>query len=126
MRRPGSSWGFGALLKGLTSVVVSKVERTLFVHSPHQQFLSDPQPQVTSPTLYPLGHDCPVYIHNTKLAMAYDCPEPTALKGNVLVKLLSPSQRSAAHSSLWWAPLFLLPSSANSKKKKKTEQDKYY
>ncbi len=25
LRRPGSSWGFGALLKGLTSVVVSKV-----------------------------------------------------------------------------------------------------
>ncbi len=32
--QPTSSWGFGALLKGLTSV--------------------------SSPTLYPLGHDCPV------------------------------------------------------------------
>ncbi len=30
----GSSWGFGALLKGLTSVVVLKVERTLVIHSP--------------------------------------------------------------------------------------------
>ncbi len=29
----GSSWGFGALLKGLTSVVVLKVERTLVIHS---------------------------------------------------------------------------------------------
>ncbi len=26
LRRPGISWGFGALLKGLTSVVVLKVE----------------------------------------------------------------------------------------------------
>ncbi len=35
---PGSSWGFGALLKG-TSVVVLKVERALYIHSPHLQFL---------------------------------------------------------------------------------------
>ncbi len=40
LRRPGSSWGFGALLKG-TSVVVLKVERALYIHSPHLQFLSD-------------------------------------------------------------------------------------
>ncbi len=46
--RPGSSWGFGALLKGLTSVVVSKVERTLVVHSPHQQFLPDPRFEPTT------------------------------------------------------------------------------
>ncbi len=37
-RRPGSSWGFGALLKG-TLVVVLKVERVLYIHSPHRQFL---------------------------------------------------------------------------------------
>ncbi len=35
---PGSSWGFGALLKG-TSVVVLKVERALDIHSPHLQSL---------------------------------------------------------------------------------------
>ncbi len=29
LRRLGSSWGFGALLKGLTSVVVLTVERDL-------------------------------------------------------------------------------------------------
>ncbi len=46
---PGSSWGFGALLKGLTSVMDNS--------SRSQD--SNPQPQVTSPTLYPLGHDCP-------------------------------------------------------------------
>ncbi len=40
LRRPGSSWGFGALLKG-TSVVVLKVERALDIHSPHLQFLPD-------------------------------------------------------------------------------------
>ncbi len=28
LRRPRSSWGFGALLKGLTSVVVLKVEKS--------------------------------------------------------------------------------------------------
>ncbi len=38
LRRPGSSWGFGALLKG-TSVVVLRVERALYIHSPHLQFL---------------------------------------------------------------------------------------
>ncbi len=62
LRRPGSSWGFCALLKGLTSVVVLKVKRALHIHSPHLQFLpardSNPQPRFTSPTLYPLGHDC--------------------------------------------------------------------
>ncbi len=40
LRRPGSSWGFGALLKG-TSVVVLRVERALYIHSPHLQFLPD-------------------------------------------------------------------------------------
>ncbi len=38
---PGSSWGFGALLKGLTSVVVLRVERVLVIHSPHLQSLPD-------------------------------------------------------------------------------------
>ncbi len=38
LRRPGSSWGFGALLKG-TSVMVLRVERALYIHSPHLQFL---------------------------------------------------------------------------------------
>ncbi len=40
LRRPGSSWGFGGwvLLKG-TSVVVSRVERVLYIHSVHLQFL---------------------------------------------------------------------------------------
>ncbi len=56
LRRPGSSWGFGALLKGLTLVVVLKVERKLVIHSLHQQFLPDPR---LEPALYPLGHDCP-------------------------------------------------------------------
>ncbi len=33
-RRPGSSWGFGALLKG-TSVMVLKVEIALYINSTH-------------------------------------------------------------------------------------------
>ncbi len=47
----GSSWGFGALLKGLTSVV----------DNPCRSRDSNPQPQVTSPMLYTLGHDCPLF-----------------------------------------------------------------
>ncbi len=39
-RGPGSSWGLGALLKG-TPVVVLKVERALYIHSPHLQSLPD-------------------------------------------------------------------------------------
>ncbi len=34
LRRPGSSWGIGALLKGLTSVVVLKVERECWTFTP--------------------------------------------------------------------------------------------
>ncbi len=44
LRRPGSSWGFGALLKGLTSVVDDSC----------QSRDSNSQPRVTSQTLYPL------------------------------------------------------------------------
>ncbi len=68
LRRPGSSWGFGALLKGLTSVVVLKVERALDIQSPHDNSYrtrdSNPQSRVTSPTLYPLGHDCPCIVQD--------------------------------------------------------------
>ncbi len=49
---PGSSWGFGALLKGLTSVIGNSCRSQD----------SNPRPRITSPTLYPLGHDCPNYV----------------------------------------------------------------
>ncbi len=39
LRRPGSSWGFGVLLKGLTSVVVLKVEETAGYSLQHQNGL---------------------------------------------------------------------------------------
>ncbi len=45
---PGSSWGFGALLKGLTSVMVLKVERMFVIQSPHRQFLLDPRFEPTT------------------------------------------------------------------------------
>ncbi len=35
---PGEQLGFGVLLKG-TSVVVLRVKRALYIHSPHLQFL---------------------------------------------------------------------------------------
>ncbi len=41
LRRPGSSWGFGASLKGLTSVVELKMERMLVIHSPHRGLLPE-------------------------------------------------------------------------------------
>ncbi len=47
MWHPGSSWEFSALLMG-TSVIVLRVERALYIHSPHRLFLpvrdSNPQP----------------------------------------------------------------------------------
>ncbi len=43
-RRTWEQFGFGTLLKGLTSVVVLKVERTPEPnHSPHRQFLPEPR-----------------------------------------------------------------------------------
>ncbi|MCJ8728948.1 hypothetical protein PDJAM_G00010640, partial [Pangasius djambal] len=68
LRRPGSSWGFGALLKGLTSVVVLRVEESTGHSLPPPTIPAGPETQthnlqvhlrVTSPTLEPLGHDCP-------------------------------------------------------------------
>ncbi len=50
--RPGSSWGFGALLKGLTSVM----------NNSYRSRDSNPQAQVTSPTLYPLEPRLPTTI----------------------------------------------------------------
>ncbi len=54
LRRPGSSWRFGALFKGLTSVVDNSCRSRD----------SNPQPRIISPTLYPLGRDCPMVIIN--------------------------------------------------------------
>ncbi len=52
----GAVWGIGALLKGLTSVMdTSCRSRT------HNLGI----PRVSSPTLYPLGHDCPSSLHLT-------------------------------------------------------------
>ncbi len=62
LRRPGSSWGFGALLKG-TSVVVLRVKRALDLHSPHLQFLpardSNSQPFNYESDSLLLGHNFP-------------------------------------------------------------------
>ncbi len=62
---PGSSWGFGAFLKGI-SVVVLKVERVLYIHSPHRQSLpardSNLQPFDYESNSLPLGHYFPVLV----------------------------------------------------------------
>ncbi len=54
LRRPGSSWGFGALLKGHTSVVANSCRSRD----------SNPQPQVTSPMLYPLEPRLPLKLQS--------------------------------------------------------------
>ncbi len=63
LRRPGSSWGFDAMLKGLTSVVVLKVENAHYSlpENSCRTRDSNPQPRVANPTLYPLGH---YYLNN--------------------------------------------------------------
>ncbi len=53
LRRPGNSWGFGALLKGLTSVVDNSCRSRD----------SNPQPRVTSQTLYPLEPRLPISFY---------------------------------------------------------------
>ncbi len=55
--------GFGALLKGLTSVVVLKVEESAVHSLPPPTIPARPETRtrnlwITSPTLYLLGHDC--------------------------------------------------------------------
>ncbi len=66
LRHPRSSWGFGALLKGLTSVVVLRVEESAGYSLPPPTIPAGPETRtrnfrVTSPTLYPLSHDCPIF-----------------------------------------------------------------
>ncbi len=53
---PGSSWGIGAVLKGLTSVVVLKVERERWTFTPPPTIPAGPETRtcnlwITSPTL---------------------------------------------------------------------------
>ncbi len=60
LRRPGS----GALLKGLTSVSGIEGGESAGHSLPPPTIPAGPETQtrnlwVTSPTLYPLGHDCP-------------------------------------------------------------------
>ncbi len=60
---PGEQFGVRFLLKGLTSVVVLKVEEGAVHSLPPPTIPARPGTRtrdlwVTSPTLYPLGHDC--------------------------------------------------------------------
>ncbi len=67
LQRPGSSWGFGALLKD-TSVVVLK-EDTPPPTIPAGPEIRTHNLPLTSPTRYLLGHDCPK--HNTYYQCTY-------------------------------------------------------
>ncbi len=51
LRRPGSSWGFGALLKGLTTVMVLKVEESAGYSLPP---LTIPKDQVSTDAVWKL------------------------------------------------------------------------
>ncbi len=53
---PGNIWGFGALLKALTSVVVLKVEISWLFTPPTDRL--EPVTFGLQVRLYPLGHDC--------------------------------------------------------------------
>ncbi len=51
----------GAVGGSVPCSMVLKVERALYIHSPHRQFLSDLRLELTtSPTLYLLDHNCPL------------------------------------------------------------------
>ncbi len=84
LRRPGSSWGFGALLKG-NSVMVLRVERALYIHS---QFLpawdSNSQPlgyESTSLTIRPRlpTWKCLVHIGRKRVCFYRWFVQPTHL-----------------------------------------------
>ncbi len=51
----------GALLKGITR----GHSRTSVVDNSYRSRDSNPQPRITSPTLYPLGNDCPLFVAPT-------------------------------------------------------------
>ncbi len=72
----GSSCGFGALLKG-TSVVVLRVERALYIHSPHLQSLPDrdlnSQPFDYESDSLSLGHDFPLVCISEYECICYCC-----------------------------------------------------
>ncbi len=96
LRCPWSSWGFGSLLKG-TSVVVLKVERALYIYSPHLQFLpardSNLQTLDYESDSLPLGHNFP-FKKNIKawldlmmlLKHYFGCILIILVKGNVKVR----------------------------------------
>ncbi len=67
MRRLGSCWGFGALLKGLTSVMNNSCRSRG----------SNLQPRVTSPMIYPLGHSYNIGFTN-KMPPSCSCFENCA------------------------------------------------
>ncbi len=78
LRRPGSIWGFGALLKG-TSVVVLKVERVLYIHSPHLQFLP-----VRDSNSQPLDYESDSLTIRPRLPR--EAPNPQLLPGRRSIK----------------------------------------
>ncbi len=63
LQRPGSSWGSGALLKGLTSVVNNSCR----IRD------SNPQPKITSTTLYPLEPRLPPTVDERVLCTSLQC-----------------------------------------------------
>ncbi len=73
LRRPGSSWGFGVLLKG--SRGIKGGERALYIHNPNRQLLpardSNSQPFDYESDSLPLGHHFPIgeYKYKYNLCM---------------------------------------------------------
>ncbi len=56
LQHPGSSWGFSALLKDTSVMVLKEDTPSTIPAGPEIRTHNLP---ITSPTRYPLGHDCP-------------------------------------------------------------------
>ncbi len=98
-RRLGSSRGFGALLKGLTTVVDNSCRSRD----------SNPQPWVTSPTLYPLQLWLPLLqikllLYNTRGGNDFWCGPPrlNECSGNTAGRKEMVVVWSPVMMSLWW------------------------
>ncbi len=91
LQHPGSSWGFGALLKD-TSVVVLK-EDTPPPTIPAGPEIRTHNLPLTSPTRYPLGHDCPYTKSNAPILSQILSQTPLQKKGVTTQRVYKVKQR---------------------------------
>ncbi len=103
---PGSSWGFGDLLKG-SSVVVLRVKRALYIHSPHRQSLParDSNSQPFKVWLWLLGHDR-AYLHSHHTSTPHEqSGRCTWLKGAQPLRLIAQTDSVRLYIVAKWAEM---------------------